>query len=261
MRGKTTTMTTIGQEDIASVRIQLGLLKEQQKIATFLSSVDTKIEQLNKKKSLLKQHKKGLMQKLFSQEIRFKDEQGEEYPDWESKKLGKISTSFSGGTPMASNKDYYSGEIPFIKSGEISSSTVNCFISLQGFRNSSAKKIKKGDILYALYGATSGEVAISKIDGAINQAVLCIRSKYEHRYIFEYLKFKKLKIVATYIQGGQGNLSAGIINSVTIGLPCIEEQQKIANFLFAFDKKIEFVTEQIKQAQIFKKGLLQQMFI
>ena len=78
-------MTTIGQEDIASISILLGSLEEQQKIATFFSSVDTKIEQLGKKKALLELYKKGMMQKFFSQELQFKDEQGNYYPDWEEK--------------------------------------------------------------------------------------------------------------------------------------------------------------------------------
>ena len=93
---------------------------------------------------------------------------------WEEKKLGEVSTSFSGGTPAAANKKYYGGEIPFIRSAEINSDTTELFLTKEGLDNSSAKLVKEGDILYALYGATSGEVGISKINGAINQAVLSI---------------------------------------------------------------------------------------
>lgn len=89
-RGKTTTMTTIGQEDIASVVITLPSINEQQRIATFLKTIEIKLTQLKEKKRLLEQYKKGVMQKIFSQEIRFKDKNGKEFPKWEEKKLGEI---------------------------------------------------------------------------------------------------------------------------------------------------------------------------
>ena len=243
------------------IELHIPYKDEQQKIATFLSSVDTKIEQLNNKKALWEQYKKGMMQKLFSQEIRFKDEQGNEYPGWEEKRLGEVAKFYSGGTPTTTKRQYYTGTIPFIKSGEINFSNTEQFISEEGLNSSSAKAVEEGDILYALYGATSGEVAISKINGAINQAVLCIKSHLCHFFIYSYLTFKKGAIVSTFIQGGQGNLSASIVKSLKINFPSIEEQQKIATFLSAIDQKIELVTTELKQARTFKKGLLQQMFI
>ena len=96
--------------------------------------------------------------------------------DWEERKLGEITTSYSGGTPSAGNSSYYKGDIPFIRSGEINSSKTELFLTEEGFNNSSAKLVEVGDILYALYGATSGEVGISQINGAINQAILAICS-------------------------------------------------------------------------------------
>ena len=121
--------------------------------------------------------------------------------------------------------------------------------------------VRKGDLLYALYGATSGEVAISKLDGAINQAVLCIRTDENNFFTYNYLKKNKQRIISTYLQGGQGNLSADIIKSLIIPYPSLPEQQKIASFLSAVDQKIELVGRQLVQNQAFKKGLLQQMFV
>ena len=94
--------------------------------------------------------------------------------DWEQRKLGDITVSYSGGTPTAGHTEYYGGAIPFIRSGEISKKQTELFITESGLKNSSAAMVNKGDILYALYGATSGEVSISKIKGAINQAILAI---------------------------------------------------------------------------------------
>ena len=93
---------------------------------------------------------------------------------WEQQKLRDIAESYSGGTPTSGNTEYYGGDIPFIRSAEISSDTTELSISRKGYESSAARMVKPGDVLYALYGATSGEVAISKMSGAINQAILAI---------------------------------------------------------------------------------------
>ncbi|WP_298356380.1 restriction endonuclease subunit S [Runella sp.] len=255
------TRYNVGQETLSSVKLRFPSLPEQTKVANFLTAIDTKIQQLTQKKALLEEYKKGVMQQLLSQKIRFKDENGADYPDWEEKKLGEIAMFFSGGTPLTSKKEFFNGEIPFIRSGEIHSESTEQFITELGLKNSSAKMVKVGDILYALYGATSGEVGISKINGAINQAILCIRSVNNHFYISSFLSHQKENITKTYLQGGQGNLSAEIIKSLLIPLPSLPEQTKIANFLTAIDTKIETVAKQIGQTQSYKKGLLQQLFV
>ena len=117
------------------------------------------------------------MQKLFTQQLRFKSDYGTDFPAWEEKKLGEFCKTYSGGTPKSGTAEYYDGEIPFIRSGEISSNKTELFLTEKGMENSSAKMVSKGDILYALYGANSGLCSISKIDGAINQAILCIKTK------------------------------------------------------------------------------------
>lgn len=260
-RGKTATMTTIGQEDISKVEIIFPTLSEQQKIASFLSAVDEKIQHLTRKKELLEQYKKGVMQQLFSGKLRFKDEKGKEFPEWEEKRLGDVCSFFSGGTPASTNREFYSGKIPFIGSGNIYDSEVYSFITEEALNSSSAKIVEQGDLLYALYGANSGEVAISKIEGAINQAILCIRSEENNEYLYYVLLLNKDKIVAKYLQGGQGNLSANIIKRLKYKLPSIEEQNKIATYLSNIDTKIENIKNQITQTQTYKKGLLQQMFV
>lgn len=256
-----TSYPAINSTDLSNIPVSIPSLPEQEKIASFLSAVDEKIQLLHRKKQLLEQYKKGVMQQLFSGKLRFKDENGKTYPKWEDKKLGDISTFFSGGTPASTNRKYYSGTIPFIGSGNIYDSEVFSYITEDALNNSSAKMVEKGDLLYALYGANSGEVAISKIKGAINQAILCIRTKECTEYIYYVLLFNKDIIVSKFLQGGQGNLSASIIKGLKYKLPSKEEQKKIADFLSAIDVKIESLSEQINQTQNFKKGLLQQMFV
>jgi type I restriction enzyme S subunit len=243
-------------------RIFVPTLPEQTRIASFFTVVDQKIAELKQKKTLLEQYKKGVMQKLFSQELRFVDEDGKAFPEWEKVKFGSSGKFFSGGTPATTKRTYYDGNIPFIKSGEINSKQTEQFISEEGFKNSSAKMVDIGDLLYALYGATSGEAGISKIKGAINQAVLCIRTdNFNKIFLLNYLQFQKTAITGKFLQGGQGNLSADIVKGLIISTPSLAEQTKIANFLSAIDEKINHTETQIQQTQEWKKGLLQKMFI
>lgn len=235
---------------------------EQEKIASFFSTIDKKIENLTNTITSLENQKKGLLQQIFSQKLRFKDKNGNNYPNWEKKKLGDITTSYSGGTPSVNVKDYYNGAIPFIKSGEIHNSFTETFITETGLNSSSAKLVKKGDLLFALYGATSGDTSISKINGAINQAILCVRSTTLNlHYLYQLLNFYRNKLLSIYLQGGQGNFSATIFKNLIFNFPCLEEQTKIADFLSAFDHKLDNQKAQLEHWQQIKKGLLQQMFV
>ena len=181
--------------------------------------------------------------------------------EWEERRLGEVCTTFSGGTPNTTNKKFYGGTIPFIRSAEIDKDKTELFITNEGLNNSSAKLVNKGDILIALYGANSGDVAISKIDGAINQAILCLKSDNNHTFIYNYLLLKKKWIVNTFIQGGQGNLSNNIIKSISLLFPKNnKEQEKIAETLSSLDDLINAENDKLQALQSYKKGLMQQLF-
>ena len=159
---------------------------------------------------------------------------------WEQRKLGQISTTYSGGTPKVGRNDYYDGDIPFIRSGEIHQSTTELTLTEKGLNESSASMVSKGTLLYALYGATSGEVAISKQNGAINQAILAIipNKNYDNEFLCQILEKKKNEIVDTFLQGGQGNLSAAIIKNLHLSLPDFKEQSAIGVFFHNIDNLI-----------------------
>lgn len=239
--------------------------KEQQKIANCLSSLDDLISAEDKKLTALMSHKKGLMQKLFPAE-------GETVPEWRFPEfrdtgewvvdtLGATCDSFSGGTPATSVKEYYGGDIPFIRSGEIGKMATELFLTHEGVEKSSAKMVKVGDVLVALYGANSGEVALSKIDGAINQAILCLKHKTNNAFVYHYLTHKKNWIISTYIQGGQGNLSGAIIKSIELFFPRNpKEQKKITDFLSLADDIINAQIEKIETLKAHKIGLMQGLF-
>ena len=236
-------------------------LAEQQKIADFLSNVDSIITAEKKILNTLQKKKKALMQKLFTRQLRFKSEDGTDFSEWEEKKLGDVCETYSGGTPKSGTAEYYGGEIPFIRSGEISSNKTELFLTEKGMENSSAKMVSKGDILYALYGANSGLCSISKIDGAINQAILCIKTNENKRFLCNYLQYQREYFYSTYLQGGQGNLSGKLVESFIIPLPYIAEQQKIADCLSSMDSLIQTQQKVVTTWQQRKKALLQQMFI
>lgn len=182
---------------------------------------------------------------------------------WEQRKLGAITESFSGGTPTAGKAEYYGGEIPFIRSGEISSDSTELFITDAGLNNSSAKMVGIGDILYALYGATSGETSISRINGAINQAILAIRpTQGDDSYmIVQWLKKQKETIISTYLQGGQGNLSGSIVKDLLITLPKNkDEQANVGSFFKQLDNLITLHQRKLDLLKEQKKGYLQKMF-
>ncbi len=181
---------------------------------------------------------------------------------WELRKLGEITNSFSGGTPSVGNTSYYNGDIPFIRSGEINSNRTALFLTESGLENSSAKLVSVGDILYALYGATSGEVSISKINGAINQAILDIKpyDGYSSHFIMQWLKLQKQKIVDKYLQGGQGNLSGSIIKKLVLSVPNTEEQQKIGTLFKHLDELITLHQRKLDNLKVLKKTLLSKMF-
>ena len=215
---------------------------EQSRIVEILMKWDKAIELYDKQIDALTRYKAVCLRKMFPAkeqnvpEWRFRGFTG----DWEQRKLGDISDSYSGGTPSAGKIEYYGGTIPFIRSAEINSDFTELFLTEEGLMNSSAKMINKGDILYALYGATSGEVGLARLDGAINQAILDIKPhvNYDSKYLLQWLRNSKDNIIRTYLQGGQGNLSGTIVASLMVDCPTFDEQKKIGAFFAYFDNLI-----------------------
>ena len=247
--------------------------EEQNKIASFLSAVDEKISQLTQKLELLSQYKQGMMQKLFSQQIRFKADDGGEFAKWEDSKLGELTTLITKGTtPSSLGEKYEESGINFIKIESLSSNgkfllDKFAYIDENTHNKLARSKLEHDDILFSIAGAL-GRVAIISRDylpANTNQALAIIRLKDKKitRYIYYFLNSDYVKkiIDAESVQLAQANFSLGQLANLDVLVPCLEEQTKIANFLSAIDQKIEVVAQQIEQAKTWKKGLLQQMFI
>ena len=244
--------------DLASFKIFLPTLPEQQKIASFLSEVDAKIQQLKKKKELLEQYKKGMMQKLFPStssgelpELRFKPDastplsasNGNEFPKWEKKKLGEVLTIGSG-------KDYkhlQEGEIPVYGTGGLMT-YVNDYL----FDGESVGIGRKGTIDKPVY-----------LQGKFWTVDTLF---YTHSFkdvipYFIYLIFQQINWQVYNEASGVPSLSKSTIEKIELQFPSLEEQTKIASFLQTLDEKISLVDTQLTKAETWKKGLLQHMFV
>ena len=184
--------------------------------------------------------------------LRFPEFSGE----WKKYKLSEVCSFFSGGTPSSSKKEYYGGSIPFIRSGEIHVNKTELFITEEGLNNSAAKKVVIGDLLLALYGATSGDIAISQINGAINQAILCIRTTQNKKFVESVWKKHVNKLLQTYLQGGQGNLSADIVKNISFYLTSNIEQNKLARFVSLLDERIATQNKIIEDLKLLKSAII-----
>lgn len=259
----TSANTNINQESLKILTISIPSLPEQQRIATFLTSVDEKLQALKKKKELLEQYKKGAMQKLFSQELRFKQDDGSAFPDWESRKLGELGEIITGKTPKTSHKELWGGNIDFITPTDINDS--------KKYQTNVARTVKKTEklkvlpvnsIVYTCI-ASIGKIALTSKPAVTNQQInsVIVKEDFDSNCLYYALLNMTPKIKST-----QANTTLPIINKTEfskfrISLPSLPEQEKIADFLSSIDESIENVGKQIEESQEWKKGLLQKMFV
>ena len=180
--------------------------------------------------------------------------------EWGKYKLSDVCSFFSGGTPSSSKKEYYDGSIPFIRSGELHMNKTELFITEEGLNNSAAKMVEIGDLLLALYGATSGDIAIGQIKGAINQAILCIRTTQNKKFIESVWKKHVEKLLQTYLQGGQGNLSADIVKNISFYFANSSEQMKLAKFISLLDERIATQNKIIEDLKKLKSAIIEKEY-
>jgi type I restriction enzyme S subunit len=269
---------------ISNYKIFLPTLPEQQKIADFLSAVDKKIEQLTRKKELLEQYKKGVMQKIFSQEIRFKKDDGSDYPDWEEKRLGDILTFIPTNSLSRNDLNYNNGKIKNIHYGDIhtrfkmrfyASKEKVPFINEEALlgENIENQLCKAGDIVFADASEDFNDVGKSiEIRDTGNQNIVAGLHTILARDLDSHtiIGFKGYLLQAWHVRWqimkcAQGISVLGIskrnLSKINFLLPCKKEQKDIVRFLDCIYNSLEFTYQQIQQTKNFKKGLLQQMFV
>ena len=240
--------------------------EEQTKIATFLSAVDEKISQLSQKLHLLSQYKQGMMQKLFSQQIRFKADDGSEFGEWEKTTLGLTGKFIGGGTPSKEVTEFWQGSIPWISSSDLVDESIfniniTRYISTEALNQSATKLIPANSILIVSRVGV-GKVAVTNRDICTSQDFTSLVLNNGNPVFFGYL-IKSL--TGRLLEMNQGTSIKGFVkddlSNLKVEIPNLAEQTKIANFLSAIDQKIDVVSKQLDQAKLWKKGLLQQMFV
>lgn len=263
---KGVSISNVYNSDLKTLNIKLPSFEEQQKIASFLTSVDERLTLLAQQKEKLELYKKGVMQQIFAQKLRFKDENGNNYPDWDEKKLGEVCKVVVGGTPSTTKPEYWDGNIGWIGSGELKNNIIKKptkFITELGLRKSSTYLMPKSTVVLAMTGATLGKIGILDFECSGNQSVAGFlpSDNFDNFFLF-YLLQDLTKQILSYAGGAaQAGINKKNIETLEINLPCIEEQQKIASFLSAIDVQIEGVSNKIAQTKLFKKGLMQQLFV
>lgn len=261
-------------EQLNKFKLNFPSIEEQEKIANFLISVDSKIEFLEKKKEGLERYKKGMMEKIFKQEIRFKDERGEEYPEWEEKKLGEIGATYSGLTGKKGN-DFGKGK-PYIQYKQIFDKAaidiLKCgLVEIKEGENQN--EVKYGDIFFTVSSETPKEIGYSSVMLEKEKEIFLNSFCFGYRPnklkelapVFSKYLFRSSGVRNKIIKLAQGstryNMSKFQFIKISINLPVLKEQKKIGDFLSSLDKKIEDTEKEIEGFKEFKKGLLQKMFV
>lgn len=251
----------INFQSIGSFKITLPSKKEQQKIASFLTAVNTKIEQLTKKLQLLEEYKKGVIQKIFSQEIRFKADNSLEFTEWKEKYGNEIFESIS-------NKEHNSG-LPILaisqEYGAVPREMINYKISVTDKSIETYKVIEIGDFIISLRSFQGG-IEYSSYKGICSPAYVILRPfvNIDSRFYRHYLKTEKyIKLLNKNIEGIRDGkmVSYKQFSEIKLPYPSKAEQTKIADFLSAIETKIDLVIKKLEKTKQFKQALLQQMFI
>ena len=247
----------ISQEELEKIELYFPSIQEQEKIANLLSLLDKKIELQKRKVDALKIYKRGLLYKIFNKNT----------PNFKIKDI--LILGKSGGTPKSTNPSYYNGKIPFLSITDMTSQgkyikQTEKHISYEGLNNSSAWLLPINTLILSMY-ASYGLVSINKIELSTSQAMfnMILKEDINIEYIYYYLNYLREthfydELVST---GTQSNLNADKVKNIPIYLPTKSEQDMISTLFNTFDKKIKLEENDLNNLTMFKKSLLQQMFI
>jgi type I restriction enzyme S subunit len=262
-----TSYPAIDTTSLSKMVVCLPSLHEQTKIANFLTSVDDKIAELTKKVALLQRYKKGAMQQIFSQQLRFKDENGQDFPEWEEKTLGEIANLKRGASPRPiADQKWFSDSsiIGWVRISDVSRSHkylnhTEQYLSEEGI--SKSPFVKKGSIIMSIC-ATIGKPIYTNFEVCIHDGFIVFEElQINPEFLYYYLLFIEKNWHQYGQPGSQVNLNTDIVSNEFIYIPVEKEQTKIANFLSALDEQINTTQQQLDLSKKYKKSLLQQMFI
>lgn len=236
-----------------SIPVNIPLLKEQEKIAKFLTTVDKKITNLENTITSLENQKKGLLQQIFSQKLRFKDKNGNNYPNWEKKKLEDIAIFLDNKRKPLEQSERIHGKYPYYGASGIID-YINDYIFDEELVLLSEDGANIIDRNYPICYIATGKYWVNN-----HAHVLKVKSQYVNKFICESLE--QLNYTKYNTGTAQPKLNQDVCRKIILSIPCLEEQTKIADFLSAFDRKLENQKAQLEHWKQIKKGLLQQMFV
>lgn len=243
---------SIRDAEFFKMKLNIPNYREQEKIASFFSLIDKKIELQTEKVEELKNYKKGIMQKIFSQELRFKDENGNEYPEWEKRRLQTIvEKKIKGKNPLYSE----TGNV-LLNNEFMENNTEPLFVENE-------IDVTKKDILILWDGSQAGKV-YTGFEGVLGSTFVAITLNKNNCNIFiqEQLEYNLNKIQRAWREGsGVPHVAKDFIENYKIFVPCYEEQSKISKMLLNINEKIKLEEKKLQYIKELKKGLLQQMFI
>jgi len=265
------TFTAVNTKDVKSLKLILPPVQEQQKIAAFLTAVDNKIEQLSKKQALLGSWKKGLMQQIFSQAIRFKADDGSAFPVWEEKNIVELAKT-SIGLVTSMTPYYVDKGVPLIRNNDIFQNKIRkeklIRLDYEFDQLNKNRRLFTNDIVTVHTGNIGASAVIDEeLNGCQGFATLNTRIKNQNEISSSFLCWyynstRNIKYALSMATGdGRSNYNLKDFNKATIPVPSLPEQTKIAIFLSSIDSKIEQVGKQLDESKQFKKALLQQMFV
>ena len=264
-----TTIPYISREKFEEYNVKIPSLPEQEKIASFLTLIDKKIEKQKELVELLKKYKRGLLSAIFSKKMRFKDDNGNNYPAWEEKSLGEVTGNISYGLNAAS-KDY-DGENKYIRITDIDETTGkynNLDIVSPDCVLSDDYKLKINDLLFARTGASTGKTYLyNENDGKMYFAGFLIKFSIKNEYCSNFIFYitqtfyykKWVSIMSA--RSGQPGINAKEYSNYKFSCPVYDEQVKISNIVSQLDNIIEKENILLDSYNDYKKGLLQKMFI
>jgi len=263
-KGGTGNQTNVSTDDVKNIKLSFPTLPEQTKIATFLTAVDEKLQALKQKKTLLEQYKKGVMQQLFSQELRFKDDNGNDFADWEEKKLGELLIKNSKKNKnqefklvqSVSNKRGFVNQDEYFEDRVVASKDLsNYYVIQKGDFAYNPSRIDVGSLAYKFDNETS----------VISPLYISFKANKDYlndAFLLEWFSTQQFtrQMNSSFEGSVRNTLSYESLRKIEMFYPCNEEQTKIASFLSAIDNKISHCQEQIANTEVWKKGLLQGMF-
>lgn len=264
---------SLSKSTIEQIDLVFPTLPEQTKIAEFFTAIDAKIQALKTKKETLQQYKKGVMQGLFSDRkdkacLVFTDDDGKPFPKWEMKKLGEVA-EFSKGKGISKADIIENGRTECIRYGELYTvygETINKVISRTNIEDKNLVLSEANDVIIPASGETQIDIAtascVVRKGIALGGDLNIIKTRNNGVFLSYYLNSSKKQEIANLAQGiSVVHLYSSQLSTLSISIPSLPEQTKIAHFLSSLDEKINHTETQIQETQAWKKGLLQRMFV